>query len=315
MELKVKLDHFRQSERKREVSARAIIWIPWNSHRGFIKPAAALSAEGSQRGNGAAVWAQSTTCLSPSLPPPTSTRLLDARLWGTGRVSSEFSKAVSTKLSYKTNAFVLTPFSAKLQLAVLMPHFLPMWSLFKADVIDFIPYNWPWDAALAWRDMSVASRLFFNLSTGSLHPTPTHTHPPVQKHSGMRARTMQMKRQFNRVLLILVRTWMILIITRSLSLIGPFSKSTFARATLIDHSVDMLQAYIGIKYLRAELWWCLSCQGGWGGGGYAMPSQKEAVVFIWQAWKCMAVSLWQHNNRIFSPRWVSKCNIKFTEVS
>lgn len=55
MELKVNLDHFGQSERKREVSARAIIGILWNSHRGFIKPAAALSAEGSQRGNGAAV--------------------------------------------------------------------------------------------------------------------------------------------------------------------------------------------------------------------------------------------------------------------
>lgn len=281
MELKFNLDHFRQSTSKREVSAPAIIRtlrtnvrILWNSHRGFIKPTAALSAEGSQRGNGAAVWAQSTTCLSPS-PPPPSTRLLDARLWGTGRVSSEFSKAVSTKLSYKTNAFVLAPFSAKLQLAVLMPHFLPMWSLFKADVIDFIPYNWPWDAALAWRDMSVASRLFFNLSTGSLHPPPS-----VQKYSRIRARAMQMKRQFNRVLLILVRTWMILIITRSLSLIGPFSKSTFARAALIHHSVDMLQAYIGIKYLRAELWWCLSCQGGWVGGGDTRCPVKKTLLYL-----------------------------------
>lgn len=166
---------------------------------------------------------------------------------------------------------MLAPFSAKLQLAVLMPHFLPMWSLFKADVIDFIPYNWPWDAALAWRDMSVASRLFFNLSTGSLHPPP----PSVQKYSRIRARAMQMKRQFNRVLLILVKTWMILIITRSLSLIGPFSKSTFARAALIHHSVDMLQAYIGIKYLRAELWWCLSCQGGWVGGGIRDAQSKR----------------------------------------
>lgn len=94
---------------------------------------------------------------------------------------------------------------------------------------------------------------------------------------------------------------MILIITRSLSLIGPFSKSTFARATLIDHSVDMLQAYIGIKYLRAELWRCLSCQGGWGGEKGAMPGQKEAVVFIRRAWKCISVSLWQHSNLIFSP--------------
>lgn len=41
---------------------------------------------------------------------------------------------------------------------------------------------------------------------------------------------------------------MILIITRSLSLIGAFSKSTIAWAARIDHTVDMLQAYIGIKY-------------------------------------------------------------------
>lgn len=62
----------------------------------------------------------------------------------------------------------------------------------------------------------------------------------------------EMKRQFNRVLLILVIVWMILIITRSLSLIGPFSKSTITRAALIDHAVDMLQVYIGIKYPRTR---------------------------------------------------------------
>lgn len=95
-----------------------------------------------------AVWAQSTTCLSPRFFHP-STRLHCSQLSGAGRLCCEFSKAVITKLSCETNVFVLTAFSVKLQLALLMPHFLPVWSLFKAGVIDFIPYNWPWDAALA----------------------------------------------------------------------------------------------------------------------------------------------------------------------
>lgn len=72
---------------------------------------------------------------------PLSTVLLNAQLLGVAPtfLVSPLS-AVSTKLSYKTNVSVLILFSVKLQLTVLMPHFLPMSSLFKADVIDFIPY-------------------------------------------------------------------------------------------------------------------------------------------------------------------------------
>lgn len=113
-----------------------------------VHKASSSFVRGLTKRNRPAVWAQSTTCLSPRFFHP-STRLRGAQLSGAGRVFSEFSKAVSTKWSCETNVFVLTPFSVKLQLAVLMPHFLPVWSLFKADVIDFIPYNWPWDAALA----------------------------------------------------------------------------------------------------------------------------------------------------------------------
>lgn len=77
--------------------------------------------------------------------------------------------------------------------------------------------------------------------------------PPATTHHGSetecsRDADEEMKRQFARVLLILVSAWIILIIIWSLSLIGPFSKSTITRDALIDHSVDTLQAYIGIKY-------------------------------------------------------------------
>lgn len=142
-------------------------------------------------------------------------------------------------------------------------------------------------------------------------PTPLPPPPPVQKHVGMRARAMQMKRQFNRVLLILVRTWMILIITRSSSLIGPFSKSTFARAALMDHSVDMLQAYIGIKYLCTELWRCLSCQTGCGGEKNMPCPVKKKLLHLFDEHGTAYLSVYGSTVIRFFLRWVSKCNVKF----
>lgn len=65
-------------------------------------------------------------------------------------------------------------------------HFLPVWSLFKADVKDLIPVlhvtlrGW----AFAWRETSVASLLLLSLTS----KVPIHTFPADLKHSWRRAR-------------------------------------------------------------------------------------------------------------------------------
>lgn len=181
------------------------------------------------------IWVQSATCLSLSASFHESPQHRANRHCPRFFVSPV---KLSAQNEAKTNVSVLTLFSVKLQLAVLMPQhtFLVYVVIIQSRCYRFYPILLTLRcSALAWRETSVASLLHFSLSAGFSH---FRWCVCICVCVCMQDADEEV---LYKVLHILVDTWIILMITWSLSLI-----------------IFKMHAVYSVKVWLSGLEWCIT---------------------------------------------------------